>query len=257
MGWGTHVSHRPRQRTKAASAGFTITELMIGIGISGILASLALPTFLGVKDKAKYAEAYTHLGAMFTGVKAYYSAEHWTQGVITAGGSTGTNCSIAGAFTSNTPSDRKTVLDWGNEHCLFTQINFTPPEPLLFSYGATVKNGIGYFVSPDCLGAPIAGSAGGWNGGSSCGNPPSNGSGLYTLNAKANPDNDAFMTTITWNLCTDEGNNMFVCGRKTVPEETGGGCALRPSKRSSAPGGYGALLLLGLWLFARRLSRIT
>jgi prepilin-type N-terminal cleavage/methylation domain-containing protein len=50
--------------------GFTLIEVMIAIGIVGILASLAIPGFSAYLYKAKFAEAYTHLGTMATGVRS-------------------------------------------------------------------------------------------------------------------------------------------------------------------------------------------
>ena len=46
--------------------GFTLVELMIVIVIVGILSSVALPTFLSQRDKAKGTECVTKLGALIT-----------------------------------------------------------------------------------------------------------------------------------------------------------------------------------------------
>merc|ERR1711907_842383 len=48
--------------------GFTLVELMIVIVIVGILSSVALPTFLSQRDKAKGTECVTKLGALLTGL---------------------------------------------------------------------------------------------------------------------------------------------------------------------------------------------
>jgi prepilin-type N-terminal cleavage/methylation domain-containing protein len=51
--------------------GFTLVELMVVIGIVGILAAVAIPKFLDATNKAKASEFPTQLAAMYTGEMAY------------------------------------------------------------------------------------------------------------------------------------------------------------------------------------------
>jgi prepilin-type N-terminal cleavage/methylation domain-containing protein len=74
MGSGTGISlgqylwqHRRQERA------FTLIELLVVIVIIGILAAIALPTFLSQANKAKQSEARTFLGALTKGQQAYFN----------------------------------------------------------------------------------------------------------------------------------------------------------------------------------------
>ncbi len=58
-------------RRKQAEGGFTLIELLVVIIIIGILAAIALPSFLNQASRARESEAKTNIGAVNRGQQAY------------------------------------------------------------------------------------------------------------------------------------------------------------------------------------------
>lgn len=53
--------------------GFTLIELMIVVAIIGLLATIAVPTYMGFLARTRQGEAEANLGGIFTNEQAYYS----------------------------------------------------------------------------------------------------------------------------------------------------------------------------------------
>lgn len=58
---------------RTGTRGFTLVELMIVVGIIGVLASVAIPSFRNYQLSSKRAEAFANLSSLATAQKAYYA----------------------------------------------------------------------------------------------------------------------------------------------------------------------------------------
>ena len=184
------LGHQRRRRS-----GFTIVELMIAVAILGVLATLAIPAFMGYVNRSKSSEALSNLNMIFKGAAAYYSGEISRKGL----GATITGYCTVGDQTPMPATPRATKQSMGvpAPTSSFRAIRFQIADFVYYSYGVTS-------VDP----------AGGL-----CGHQK-NTPGLYTFYANGDLDGDLTESTFELSAGTDESNTLFHARGLYVKSET-------------------------------------
>ncbi|HBR21208.1 MAG TPA: hypothetical protein DD713_01355 [Nitrospiraceae bacterium] len=125
--------------------GFTLTELLIVVAIIGILATIAIPTYIGQQKRATRTEAYTNLETLRLLEEQYYAEN----GCYYSTGGTCTNSTTA----MDTLAEIQAVLPGfrpGDEASLnFTYSIATAGSPAASTFTATATGKAGRRVEGD------------------------------------------------------------------------------------------------------------
>ncbi len=73
-----------RERIQSEGDGFTLIELLVVILIIGILAAIAIPAFLGQREKAQDSEAKSAVRTAASAAKSYYTDSQTYVGMTVA-----------------------------------------------------------------------------------------------------------------------------------------------------------------------------
>ncbi len=119
----------PGGHGRRSRAGFTIIELMLTVGIVGLLATLAIPTMMRFQLKAKAAEGRIHIAAIHQSEETYFA--EW--------GVYATALPVLPLSVGNLKEPW--VLAPGDPHG-FNEIGYAPEGAVYFQYGV-VTSGAG------------------------------------------------------------------------------------------------------------------
>jgi len=107
-------------RLRREESGFTLIELLVVLIIIGILLAIAVPSYLGFKDRAERRAAAANVRAAIPAVEAYYADNNTYTGMTLAQ----LKLIDQGVALNQDP----TILNGGTGYCIQSDSNGTAPN---------------------------------------------------------------------------------------------------------------------------------
>jgi prepilin-type N-terminal cleavage/methylation domain-containing protein len=174
-------SMEPTSRRKTDA--FTLIELMVVVVILGVLAAIAIPSFIGYVRRARTSEAVQTLGSMYGAASALYIAEHSGRQVA----STVVTACVAesNALSPSAPTSFKQVFTGGAG---FDELAFKLPDFVYYGYAFT------------SIGPP---------GGITCFADSGSLTDVYTFVAHGDLDSDGVLSTFELSVGANGANQLY------------------------------------------------
>ncbi len=137
----THTKHETSR-----TAGFTLIELMVVVAIIGILAAVAIPSFINYQLTAKRAEAYANLAALAKSQKSYYAEFNGFVYVV---------AEPSGALGGPGPEKR----DEASVKVAFEDVGWMPEGQVFYDYDTNTPDGTGTGADCTCVAACFTAAA--------------------------------------------------------------------------------------------------
>jgi type IV pilus assembly protein PilA len=107
-----------RQRLAREEGGFTLIELLVVIIIIGILLAIAVPSYLGFRDRANRAAAQANVRAAVPAVEAYFADNSSYAGMGGDSNGDGVLNDELRAIDAGLASDLRVVTATGDSYCI-------------------------------------------------------------------------------------------------------------------------------------------